>query len=157
MRRAALIVLVALAAAAPAAGADWTRFGYTAIRWNAGPATTGITAADVAQLHRQTVTLDGTVDSSPIYLAHVRAAGATHDVFFVTTTYGRTEAIDAANGHVLWRFTPPGYASWAGSAQITNATPVADPDRKWIYAASPGGELYKLSVANGHSAWSVSI
>jgi outer membrane protein assembly factor BamB len=87
----------------------------------------------------------------------VRAAGATHDVFFVTTTYGKTEAIDAANGNVLWRFTPPGYSSWAGTAQITTATPVADPRRQWLYAAAPNGRIYKLAIADGHAAWSVSI
>jgi hypothetical protein len=94
------------------------------------------------------VTLDGTVDSSAIYL---------RGLFFVTTTYGRTEAIDAASGAVKWRFTAPGYSSWVGSPQITTATPVADPSGKWIYAASPGGRIYKLSVANGHALWSVSI
>ena len=30
--------------------------------------------------------------------------GVVHDVFFVMTTYGRTEAIDASNGRVLWRY-----------------------------------------------------
>jgi hypothetical protein len=103
------------------------------------------------------VRLDGTADSSPIYLHSVQVGGATHDVFFVTTIYGKTFAVDAASGNVLWRFTPPGYSSWAGSAQITTTTPVADPGRRWIYAASPGGVIYKLAVANGHSAWGVSI
>ncbi len=57
------------------------------------------------------------------------------------------------SGQILWRWTPPGYSRWAGSAQITTATPVADPSRKWIYAASPDGRIQKLSVANGHAAW----
>src|SRR5207302_9389196 len=90
--------------------------------------------------------------SSPVYLHAVKAGGATRDVFFVTTTYGKTEAIDAANGAVLWRFTPPGYASWAGSAQITTATPVADPVRQWLYAAAPDGRIYKLALADGPPA-----
>ena len=42
--------------------------------------------------------------------------GATHDAFFVTTTYGITLAIDAASGTILWRWTPPSYAHLAGSA-----------------------------------------
>src|SRR5262249_58547608 len=41
----------------------------------------------------------------------------------------------------------------AGSAQIPTATPVADPSRKWIYAASSDGRIQKLSVATGHSKW----
>jgi len=71
----------------------------------------------------------------------------------VTTTYGITLAVDAASGKILWRWTPPGYSHWVGSAQITTATPVADPSRKWIYAASPDGRIQKLSVATGHARW----
>jgi hypothetical protein len=136
---------------------DWPLFGYTAARANSGPSATGITSADVGRLRRLRVLLDGTVDSSPIYLHSVRVRGAVHDVFFVTTTYGRTEAIDASSGRVLWRYTPAGYSAWAGTAQITTATPAADPGRKWIYAASPDGRIQKLSVADGHVAWRTRI
>ena len=45
----------------------------------------------------------------------------------------------------------------AGSAQITTATPVADPSREWIYAASPDGQIQKLAVADGHAVWRRSI
>ena len=159
---AALAVLL-LAGASGAAtrkqGGDWTRFGYDAQRSSSGPAATGITAANVRRLVRRRVVLDGTVDSSPIYLRGVTVAGQAHDTFFVTTTYGKTEAIDATSGRVLWRFTPPGYSSWAGSARITNATPLADPSRKFVYAVSPDGRIHKLSVANGREAsgWPVTI
>jgi hypothetical protein len=131
-------------------------FGYSPSRPNTGPAN-GITAAHVKRLHRQAVTIDGTVDSSPIYLHDVRVGSKTHDTFFFTTTYGRTEALDAASGRVLWRYTPPSYSSLAGSAQITNSVPVADPSRKWIYAASPDGVVQRLSVAAGKPAWRTAI
>jgi len=149
------------AGAAPGNGAtggnDWTRFGWSASRSSAPPFATGIDALNVRLLVREQVQLDGTVDSSAIYLHGVQAGGGIHDVLFVTTTYGKTEAIDAVNGAVLWSFTPPGYASWVGSAQITTATPVADPGRAAIYAAAPDGKIYKLAVADGHALWSVSI
>ena len=152
MHRAAA-AFTAVAAAFAAHGAaqptqNWTTFDYTASRTGVGPASTGVTAANVKSLVLKKVQLDGTVDSSAIYVA---------GRLFVTTTYGRTEAIDPSTGAVAWRFTPPGYASWAGTAQITTATPVADPSLKWIYASSPGGRIYKLSAANGHPVWSVSI
>src|SRR5919197_1399512 len=143
-----LLIAAALAASAPTAH-DWTRFGYDAARSSSSPFATGITAANASRLQRERVELDGTVDSSPIYLHAVHVGGAAHDVFFVTTTYGKTLAIDAANGNVLWRFTPRGYSSWAGSYQITTATPVADPSRRFVYAVSPGGRVHKLSVASG--------
>ena len=134
-------------------GQDWTRFGWDARRSNDDPHATGITAANVARLHRQQVRLPGTVDSSPIYLHGVSIHRSAHDAFFVTTTYGITLAIDATNGRILWRYTPRGYSHWAGSEQITTATPVADPSRKWIYAASPDGRIQKLSVATGRAVW----
>jgi len=138
-------------------GHDWTRFGWDARRSNDDPHATGITAANVGSLARQQVHLPGTVDSSAIYLHGVSVHGATHDTFFVTTTYGITLAIDASSGSILWRWTPPGYSRRAGSAQITTATPVADPSRQWIYAASSDGRIQKLSVATGHAVWRRSI
>jgi outer membrane protein assembly factor BamB len=141
-------------------GGDWMRFGYDAARSSSGPARTGITASNLRRLRLQRVSLDGTVDSSPIYARGVRVAGKTRDVFVVTTTYGKTEAIDASTGRVVWRFTPPGYSSWAGSAQITNATPILSTDRKNVFAASPNGKLFKLRLATGTSVggrWPVTI
>jgi hypothetical protein len=148
---------VAGARATAAARADWTRFGYDARRSSDDPKRTGITAANVHRLHRQQVRLPGTVDSSAIYLRGVTIGGATHNALFVTTTYGITLAIDSRTGKILWRWTPPDYSSWAGGASITTATPVADPSRKWIYAASPEGIIQKLSVATGRPAWRLSI
>ncbi len=138
---------------------DWPEFGLNPQRSDVSELATGITAANVAHLKSKSLSLPGTVDSSPIYLHQVTVDGSTHDVIIVTTTYGRTLAIDASSGQTLWTFTPPGYSSWAGSAQITTASPIADPDRESIYAASPNGEIHKLSLANGHeqAGWPVSI
>lgn len=136
---------------------DWTRFGWNAARSNASTDATGIDSTNVGALHRQQVTIDGTVDASPIYLHGVQVNGAAHDVFVVTTTYGKTLTIDAKDGSVLWRFTPPGYDGFAGSYQITTSTPVADPDRRFVYAAAPDGNVRKLSLADGSVAWTTSI
>ncbi len=141
----------------PASTHDWTRFGYDAARSNVSPDATGIDSSNVGTLKRQQVALDGTVDASPIYLHGVQVNNASHDVFVVTTTYGKTLAIDANGGSVLWEFTPSGYSSMAGSYQITTATPVADPDRSAVYAASPDGNIRKLSVADGHVIWATPI
>ena len=105
---------------------DWPEFGLDPQRSGTTASSTGITAANVARLRHLSVTLPGTVDSSPIYLHGASVAGASHDVVVATTTYGKTLAIDADSGRVLWMFTPPGYSQWAGSAQITTASPLAD-------------------------------
>jgi PQQ-like domain len=148
---------VAHAAASPLL--DWPEFGLDPQRSSATDASTAITSANLAHLRRVTVTLPGTVDSSPIYLHGVSIGGATHDAIFATTTYGRTVAIAATSGRILWTFTPPGYSSWEGGPRITTSTPVADPGRGFIYAASPNGEIHKLAVADGSEApgWPVSI
>jgi hypothetical protein len=92
-------------------------------------------------------------------LKGVPVRGANRDVFFVTTTYGKTIAVDAHNGAILWVFVPGGIGSWEGSSQITTASPAADPDRRFIYATSPDGRVHKLAVADGHEApgWPVTI
>jgi PQQ-like domain len=157
---AAAAALGGTAASTTRVGGDWTRFGYDAARTSSGPARTGITSSSLPRLRRQRVALDGIADSSPIYLRGARVGGTSHDVFVVTTSYGKTIAIDAADGHILWRFTPPGYSSWAGSDQITNSSPVAGPSRNFVYAASPDGKIHKLSVATGREAaapWPVTI
>jgi hypothetical protein len=138
-------------------GNDWTQFGWDLAGSSASTSPTGITAANVASLNRYQVKLDGIVDASAIYLHGVTVKGAKHDVFFVTTTYGKTIAVDANQGAVLWEYTPPKYDSWAGTRQISNSTPVADPDRQHVYAAAPDGTVQKLAVSDGHALWTTSI
>jgi hypothetical protein len=155
------LVLLAAASASGAGtavqGGDWTRFGYTASRQDAGPAATGITAANVGRLSRHQIQVGGTVDSSAVYLRGVTVAGKRHDVFIVTTTYGKTVAVDARSGEVLWRFTPQSYSSLAGSPQITTATPLADRVHRAVYAASPDGRIHRLSLATGKQLWATAI
>jgi hypothetical protein len=155
-----LVVAAAIAGAARVAspsgkvsGHDWPRFGYDTARHDVSPDAT-ITPANVVRLRRVRVSLDGTVDSSPIYVSKgVRG----RDAFVVTTTYGRTEALDANTGRVLWRFTPPAYSHVAGTAQITNATPALSADRGAVYAADPDGRIRKLRLSDGRVLWTTRI
>jgi outer membrane protein assembly factor BamB len=155
-----LLFIAATAASrslAQSPAADWTQFGWDAAASGASPGTSGITASNVSSLRRRQVSIDGTVDASAIYLHAVGVNGSDHDVFFVTTAYGKTIAIDANQGSVLWEFTPAKYAAWAGTRQIANSTPVADPDRRHIYAAAPDGTIQKLAVSDGHVVWTTAI
>ena len=146
---------------AGAADVDWPLLGVNSQRTDVFDTATGITAANAHLLRRRVVALPGTVDSSPIYLHGVIVHGRAHDVFVMTTSYGKTLAVDAASGRILWVFTPRSYGSYAGSYQFTTSTPAADPDRRHVYAAAPDGHIYKLSLANGHEVrgtrWPVAI
>ncbi len=136
---------------------DWTTFNYDVNRSGVSADPTGITAANVGSLERQQVRLDGTVDASAIYLHSVTIGGQRHNTFFVTTTYGKTIALDADDGSALWTYTPQGYTSWDRTRRVTTATPVADSNRQFIYAASPDGHVQKLAVSDGHAVWSTAI
>jgi outer membrane protein assembly factor BamB len=136
---------------------DWTQFGWDVAASSASTDATGITASNLSSLRRRQVGLDGTVDASAIYLHAVGVNGSEHDVFFVTTTYGKTIAIDANQGSVLWEYTPAKYSTWAGTRQITNSTPAADPDRRHIYAAAPDGTIQKLAISDGQVVWTTAI
>ena len=129
----------------------WPMFGVTPDRANLLRAPTGITASNATTLARVSIDVPGTVDSSPIFVG---------GRFVVTTSYGKTLALDR-NGHLLWTYTPPGIDGWEGSAQITNASPAADPDGEHVYAISPDGVVHKLDLADGSEVtgggWPVTI
>jgi outer membrane protein assembly factor BamB len=151
---AAALVAPAFAASSTAVpGADWPTFDFNAQRTGVGPADTGITPGDLHSLRRITVRIPGTVDSSPIELHAVPVRGHVRDVIIVTTSYGRTLALDAVSGRRLWEFAPAGIRPLLGSSQITTATPIADPDRQFVYVASPDGFVHKLAVSDGHQIW----
>jgi outer membrane protein assembly factor BamB len=137
--------------------ADWPGFGWGVASSGVSRARSGIDSRNIGSLQRRQVHMDGIVDASAIYLHGVTVNGSTHDVFFVTTTYGKTIAVDAESAVILWEYTPPQYTSWAGTAQITTSTPVADPDRQHIYAAAPDGTVQKLAIADGHVLWSTAV
>src|SRR5579859_647961 len=136
---------------------DWRTFDWSAYRTGVYPYLTRITGGNVNKLVLRKVQLDGTVDASVLYRHNARVLNANHDAFFLTTTYGRTEAVDANTGKVLWRFTPSGYSSWAGSAQITTATPAIGSSRGYVYAAAPNGYVYKLFTNTGKVVWRVAV
>jgi hypothetical protein len=149
---------VAITAGARSAPAQsWPMFGGDLQSTSANPQATGITAANVRRLSRRQVRLDGLVDASAIYLHDATIGGGRHEAIFVTTSYGRTMALDAASGAVLWQYTPSSYDGLAGTRQFTNSTPVADPDGNSIYAASPDGYIEKLAVSDGRLLWRTPI
>lgn len=164
-------VSIALAAQPAANGnpADWPTFGGNNARSNANLAPTKITAANVGSMVRQQVQVSQPIDAGLIYLKGVQVNGASRDVFFGTTNLGRTVAIDANEGKVLWEYVGPGFDETAAFTdkppaggfiavkQITNSTPVADANRQFIYAAGADGKVTKISVADGKAVWSTAV
>ena len=136
---------------------DWLEFDYNAQRSGVGPGDTGITGANLGALETRVVHVDGTVDSSAVAVAGVVAHGRARDVIVVTTSYGKTIAIDPGTGQRLWEFTPADIGSYVGSGQVTTASPIVDPDRRHVYAASADGFIHKLALATGRQLWSTRV
>ncbi len=158
MRDIFLTTIFVLAGMCPLAEAqDWPTFGWDVGRSSSPGVATGLSADRISSLSRQQVLLDGTVDGAAIYLRGATVEGSPHDTFFVTTTYGKTLALDADSGAVLWEYTPPSYENLKSTYRITDATPVADDDRKSIYAAAPDGMIRKLAVEDGRVVWATAI
>jgi outer membrane protein assembly factor BamB len=125
------------------------RFNYDARRSGVGPRDTGINRRDLGSLGTRVVHIDGAADSSAVELHAVLVHGRTRDVIVVTTSYGKTIAIDPGTGERLWEYTPADIGADQGSPQFTTASPIADPDRRYVYAATPDGLVHKLAVATG--------
>jgi outer membrane protein assembly factor BamB len=149
------------AVAAGVPSGDWTQFNYDAQRSGVGPSNTGITTGNLGALRLRTVRLEGTVDAAAVELHSVAVGRRLHDLIIMTTTYGRAIAVDAGTGKRLWQYTPRTFGSYAGTYQVTTATPVIDPHRRYVYSASPDGLIHKLAVDSGREVragrWPVRI
>src|SRR5579875_708321 len=128
---------------------NWPQFGLNAQRLAATGASPGITAANLGGLREIEVHLAGTIDSSPLVLGAARVLGRTRTVVIATSTYGRTFAIEATTGRLLWTYTPPDYRSYAGTTQLTNASPLVVPGEPYVYAPDPDGRIRKLRLQDG--------
>ncbi len=138
------------ARAVPPALDDYPTFNLDAMRSGINTEEHVLSATTVSGLKEVwSSQLDGVADESVIELAHVGSARAPN-LLFTTTRRGVTYALNAADGKVVWTFDP--HDDQLPAYRITTATPVADPSRAWIYAASPDGRLHKLSSAAGKEA-----
>jgi len=127
-----------------AATQDWPEFGYDPARSGVNPQATTLTAANVGQMQKLwAVQLPGVADSSPILLHGLPfPGGKPRDVLYVTTRDGRILALDAATGAHIWGHQPTG-------PKITHSSPVADPNRQYIYAYGLDGYVHKYNAITG--------
>jgi outer membrane protein assembly factor BamB len=143
--RAALVPLLMLLAAAPAAAAaDWPQFGYDSRHTGSNPGEAMLGAANVTALHaRYHVVLPGVVDGPPVFLQGAATPQGTRDLLFLETRRGMLLALDAATGATVWSRRPanqPGY---------TTSSPAIDPDRRFVYAYGLDGKVHKYAVGDG--------
>jgi outer membrane protein assembly factor BamB len=113
---------------------DWPLFGSDASRTGVA-GDRRLSRDTVAGLHmRWHITLGSISDAAPI------VAG---DRLFITTRDGTTDAIDIANGRIVWRFETHG-------PKITTSVPAYDPAEHLLYAGGVDGAVHKLDPTDGH-------
>jgi len=160
--RIGLIVAVALGCALlpSAVGAyDWPQFNGDGRHGGNNTQETTITAANVHEMQRLfQITLPSNADSAPIALSSISTARGTVDLVFVTTRDGRLIALDGHTGATVWNVQHGSSACQINNTAPvtnptnpchTNASPVIDPNRQFIYAYGLDGSLHKHSVSTG--------
>jgi hypothetical protein len=150
-----------LAAASPALGGDWARYGGDAQLTNDVPLATaqavGIDAATAPKIQqRWQANLDGGIVASPLYLDGTNGMEPT---VFVATGNGSVYALGAGTGAVVWQRTFPVYTTPDCGTYGISSTGVIDRARGVLYVADADGKVYALDLTTGATepGWPVQL
>ncbi|GAC1388589.1 MAG: hypothetical protein NVS4B12_02990 [Ktedonobacteraceae bacterium] len=86
--------------------------------------------------------LPAVADSSPTFVAHVATANGFKNLLFLTTKAGSLQAIDVANGQIVWHQETSG-------PNITTSSPAIDPSWKYVYSYGVDGKVHRYNVGTG--------
>lgn len=138
-------VVVTLAGAVAALGADWPQFDLNARHSGTSTDETAIGAANVATLHLAfaPVSLPSVVDGAPAFLEGVTTPSGIRNLLFLTTKSGLLLAIDADSGGRVWT------RSLGGGPNYTTSSPAVDPNRRFVYGYGLDGRVHKVKVGDG--------
>ena len=137
-------LLTGSALGADAFATDWPQWGFDPAHSANNTAETGVSAANVTQLEQKyAVALTGRVNAAPVFAQGITTAAGVKDLLFVTAQSGRTTALDAADGSVVWTKTTTG-----GHTPI-ESSPAIDPDRQFVYSYGADGKAHKWAIADG--------
>ena len=102
-----------------------------------------ISAQTVGRLGRLWQTsLPATADSSPVFAAHVATAHGFKNLLFLTTIAGSLQALDVANGQIVWHREVSG-------PNITTSSPAIDPNWQFVYSYGVDGKVHRYSAGTG--------
>ena len=123
---------------APSADEQWLQF-TVADTPDAAP-----TDASVSHLKRLWRTqLPEASDGSPVYVRDVGTPSGRRDLLILTTMAGRTVALDARRGTIVWQTEPPAGPQW------TTSSPAVDPNLRFVYAYALDGQIHKYRIGSG--------
>lgn len=135
----------------------WKAFNLGGSRSGVNTAETQITASNVGSLVLQwKVTLQDTIDSSPILFPNVSTSAGTKEVMVLNSqNAGILYALDANSGEILWQNTIAGGSGGCNkcgqTGEYTRSTPIIDQDSEglWVYAYRLDGYVHKYDLATG--------
>jgi outer membrane protein assembly factor BamB len=135
---------------------NWLQFNGDASHSGSNSLEGKISTSNIAQLKMLfQVTLPGTADGAPTYLANVNTTSGNHNILFVTTRDGHIAALDAFTGALLWtkQYGPAGCLINNNHTRnepcYTTSSPAIDPNLKYVYSYGLDGYMHKYSVGNG--------
>jgi outer membrane protein assembly factor BamB len=147
--RAAIALLASLLVATPASGhpasrvraddGEWLSYGHDDRLTNAVVSPTLRPTTVPGLRERWRAQLDGLVVASPLY---------SNGVVYAVTEAGSVYALDAADGHVLWR-QQTATAFECGTTFGISSTGVIDRDRRVLYEIGADGQLHAFDLATG--------
>jgi PQQ-dependent dehydrogenase (methanol/ethanol family) len=139
--------------AASALNVDWPRFGNTTDNWRFSPLTQ-INTSNVSKLGVAWTMQEGNQipgwETDPIVV---------HGVMYVTTGTDQVIAVDAATGHMLWKYTPSvnfyeAIAGGGGGVPANRGVAVANGA---VYVLTFDDHLIALQAATGEKLWSTRV
>ncbi len=124
-------------------GIIWPAFDGGGIRSGVNSNEHIITPGNVGHLTRLwQQTLPAIADSSPVELSDVKTSSGTKTLLFLTTLTGSILALDASNGHQVWRQDTHG-------PKFTTSSPTIDPSGQYVYSYGLDGKIHKYVAATG--------
>ncbi len=155
------IIVAVICALIPSAvqAYDWLQFDGDGRHGGNNTQETTITAANAHGMQRLfQASLPSNADSAPVALGGVAMWNGTVDLVFVTTRDGHLIALNGRTGATVWdvqhgasdcQINDPAPAATPSNPCHTNASPVVDPNRQFIYAYGLDGYVHKHSVFTG--------
>jgi outer membrane protein assembly factor BamB len=146
-----LVPLLLLPAAAYAA--DWDTYGGSNSRNGFNRSEKTISTSNAKHLKLLwSAPIGSLVDTQPVVASHVTLHGRKVDLVYVGNEKGRIQAVDAANGHIVWRRDLGAVSTSCHdlpSYGITG-TPQISRSRHSIYVVTRG-KAFDLNLGNGHT------
>jgi outer membrane protein assembly factor BamB len=147
----ALRVVALLALPAAASAADWGTYGSSPQRTGFNSAEKTLSPANVKSLKQLwSSPVGGLINTQPVVASGVRVKGRRRDVVYVGNEKGRFQAVNAANGRVLWRRNLGAVDTSCAdlpSYGITG-TPQISRSRGSVYVVTRG-KAFELNLATG--------